>query len=152
MWSVGVIIFVLLVGYPPFMEEKQSDLFRKIRTGDYEFYEDDWDKISDEAIDLIKQLLVLDPTHRLTADEALQSPWFEECDTNTLSNKDLADSIRALKQRRKRLRCGNTALMWSPVNPMADPVPHPHCPHKDTLQDESDHTRHDEEDNNLMVV
>lgn len=125
MWSVGVIIYVLLVGYPPFMEDKQQELFRKIRSGDYEFYEEDWSNISERAIQLIKDLLVVDPTHRLKVDEALANPWFDE-EGNNLSATNLAESLRVLKKRRARLRSVATAVMWMSHDSHKDPVPNPH--------------------------
>lgn len=115
MWSVGVIIYVLLVGYPPFMEDNQQELFRKIRAGSYEFYEEDWVKISDEAKDLIEQLLVVDPKRRMSVDEALRSPWVNEED-DLLSSKDLTESLRHIKERRHRLRNLATAVMWVNTN------------------------------------
>ena len=126
------------------MEDKQQELFRKIRSGDYDFIEEDWAKISDEAVNLIKGLLVVDPDHRLTVDEALSSPWFDECHVH-LSGKCLATSIDSLKDRRQKLRSGNAALMWCSINPHLDPVPHPHCPHKDTIHDNSNSISEDEE-------
>jgi len=54
LWSVGVIVYVLLVGYPPFMEDDQQVLFTKIRKGDYQFYPEDWKNISVDAKKLIQ--------------------------------------------------------------------------------------------------
>jgi calcium/calmodulin-dependent protein kinase I len=75
MWSVGVVIYVVLVGYPPFLEEDQQLQCRKICGAQYEFFEDDWGNISEQARDLIQRLLVVDPDRRLTASEALKHPW-----------------------------------------------------------------------------
>lgn len=95
MWSVGVIIHVLLCGYPPFSDDNQQNLFRKIRMGDWKFNMDDWSHISAEAKTLIKKLLVCNPNQRWTAREALTSPWF----TATLANADLSNSIQTVKRR-----------------------------------------------------
>jgi len=94
MWSVGVIIYVLLVGYPPFMEERQKDLFRKIRQGEYGFDGKDWKKISKSAKKLIKSLLVVDPSHRMTAKKALTHKWIMSQKSLTRS---LHDSQRQLQ-------------------------------------------------------
>ena len=126
MWSVGVIIYVLLVGYPPFMEDKQQDLFRKIRSGEYEFFEEDWVEISEEAKDLIKSLLVTDPAQRLTAVEALQNPWFDVDNDFRLSNRSLTSSLRIIREKRKSLRAIATAVMWMSKDAKADPVPKGH--------------------------
>eukprot|EP00124_Ichthyophonus_hoferi_P004160 Ihof_evm1s425 gene=Ihof_evmTU1s425 len=77
MWSLGVITFVLLCGYPPFSDpdENMFRLFRKIRTGFYVFETPWWDNISDKAKDFINKLLIVDPSKRMTAVEAQKHPW-----------------------------------------------------------------------------
>ena len=97
MWSIGVILFVLLVGYPPFMEDNQRALFHKVRLGEYEFYENDWEGISEEAKLLIKGLLQVDPTCRLTAKQALNDPWITG-DATRLSTRDLTMSLSELRK------------------------------------------------------
>merc|ERR1711920_773668 len=62
MWSLGVITYILLGGYPPFIEENQRDLFRKIKKGQYEFHDEYWSDVSVEAKDLISKLLTVDPS------------------------------------------------------------------------------------------
>jgi serine/threonine protein kinase len=126
MWSVGVIIYVLLVGYPPFMEDKQQDLFRKIRCGEYEFFEEDWIEVSEEAKDLIKNLLLTDPAQRLTAAEALENPWFDVGNDFRLSNRSLTSSLRVIREKRKSLRAIATAVMWISRDAKAKPVPKGH--------------------------
>jgi len=74
MWSIGVIIYILLVGYPPFYADNDPALFKKIMACEYEFGEG-WDAISYEAKDLVKNLLVKDPKKRLTATQVLKHPW-----------------------------------------------------------------------------
>ena len=98
MWSVGVIIYVSLVGYPPFIEEDQRVLFRKIRLGEYCFYDDDWTDISEESKDLISKLLVVDPDHRCSAAKALNHPWINTEDTAKMSSRDISGSLRKLKE------------------------------------------------------
>ena len=75
MWSIGVIIYVALVGYPPFLEEDQQVQCQKICEAEYQFFEEDWSQISEQARDLIKCLLVVDPDKRLSASQALQHRW-----------------------------------------------------------------------------
>jgi calcium/calmodulin-dependent protein kinase I len=111
LWSIGVVIFVLLVGYPPFLEEKQSDLFAKIRAGDWGFVEKDWAHISLDAKALIKGLLVTDPKERWSLEESLRCRWIQQ-DPNQLSSVTLCDSGVTLKQRRNRLRSLARAFMW----------------------------------------
>jgi len=75
MWSVGVIIYILLSGYPPFYADSAPALFKKIMDVKYDFDDSVWDDISDSAKDLIRNLLVKDPTKRFTAKQCLQHPW-----------------------------------------------------------------------------
>jgi len=81
LWSVGVVIYTILVGYPPFLEQDQQIQCRKICAADYDFFEEDWGNISESAKDLIKNLLVVDPTRRLSASQALQHPWITGANT-----------------------------------------------------------------------
>ena len=75
MWSLGVILFVLLEGNYPFNE---NTLSQQISSAQYSFQAPIWKRISSEAKDLIRQLLVIDPTSRLTAQQALQCKWFQQ--------------------------------------------------------------------------
>ncbi|ORZ21711.1 kinase-like domain-containing protein [Absidia repens] len=75
MWSIGVITFILLVGYTPFYGADQAELFANIIKGEYTFDTEYWDDISDSAKDFIDGLLTYKPELRLTAEEALNHPW-----------------------------------------------------------------------------
>ena len=75
MWSIGVITYILLGGYPPFHDDNQKALFRKIKKGEFEFHEEYWGGVSDEAKNLITGLLQIDPNNRLTVDDMLKHPW-----------------------------------------------------------------------------
>jgi serine/threonine protein kinase len=121
-WAIGIVIFVLLVGYPPFLEENQTVLFDKIRTGDWTFYERDWSKISKDAKNLIRGLLVVDPKERWSVQEALRCEWIKQ-DPSTLSNINLSDSINALRTKRSRLRTMANAVMWMKDNNVCEEVP-----------------------------
>ena len=69
MWSLGVIIYILLCGYPPFHDSNQPRLFRKIRAGQYRFDSPYWDNVSDQAKDLIRRqgTIILKSTYAGTA-------------------------------------------------------------------------------------
>mmetsp|Transcript_29865 Transcript_29865/g.63948 ORF Transcript_29865/g.63948 Transcript_29865/m.63948 type:complete len:344 (+) Transcript_29865:382-1413(+) len=97
MWSVGVILYILLGGYPPFIENTQRELFRKIKRGDYEFHEEYWGTVSKEARNLIKSLLTVDPKKRLTADQALENSWMRG-DAESLAKKGLDKNLESLKR------------------------------------------------------
>jgi calcium/calmodulin-dependent protein kinase (CaM kinase) II/calcium/calmodulin-dependent protein kinase I len=92
MWSIGVIMYILLGGYPPFHENTHKLLFQKIKSGkfrlsviiilfnfnvlgEYEFHREYWKDVSTEARNLISGLLVVDMKKRLTVDQALKHPW-----------------------------------------------------------------------------
>lgn len=98
MWSMGVILYMLLGGYPPFYEpeDDQKAMFRKILAADYQFHADTWDVVSDEAKDLIRGLLTLDPARRLTADQCLAHPWLSKPRTELVAH-DLNRNLVTLK-------------------------------------------------------
>ena len=75
MWGLGVIMYILLVGYPPFNGKSQNELFTLIKKGKYIFHEEFWGDVSTDAKDLIKHLITVDPNERYTADQALESTW-----------------------------------------------------------------------------
>ncbi|XP_056376357.1 serine/threonine-protein kinase DCLK3 [Hyla sarda] len=77
MWATGIILYILLCGFPPFRspERNQEELFEIIQRGEYEFLSPYWDNISEEAKDLVSRLLVLSPLKRFTAKCVLQHSW-----------------------------------------------------------------------------
>lgn len=77
MWSFGVILFILLGGYPPFYKSDNKGLNEKIKCCEYRFHKGYWERVSTMGKDLIQKLLVLNPAERLTADQALACPWFQ---------------------------------------------------------------------------
>ncbi|XP_048872682.1 calcium/calmodulin-dependent protein kinase type 1B isoform X2 [Brienomyrus brachyistius] len=75
LWAVGVISYILLCGYPPFYDENDTELYRQIMKGEYEFDSPFWDDISRSAKDFISHLLQVEPEKRLDCNQALQHPW-----------------------------------------------------------------------------
>ena len=114
MWSIGVILYILLGGYPPFIENNQRDLFRKIKAGEYEFHKDYWDNVSKEAKVLISSLLTVDPKRRLSAREALRNPWISQGD-DTLIGKDLGVNLVEFRKfnAKRKLRAAVRAITIS---------------------------------------
>ncbi|XP_032865524.1 calcium/calmodulin-dependent protein kinase type 1G [Tyto alba] len=95
-WSIGVITYILLCGYPPFYEETESKLFEKIKEGYYEFESPFWDDISESAKDFIRHLLEKNPNTRFTCEEALRHPWING---NTALHRDIYPSVSAQIQK-----------------------------------------------------
>ncbi|KAF0035113.1 hypothetical protein F2P81_012871 [Scophthalmus maximus] len=91
-WSIGVIAYILLCGYPPFYDENDAKLFEQILKAEYEFDSPYWDDISDSAKDFIVHLMQKDPNTRYTCDQALQHPWI--CGDTAL-DKNIHESVSA---------------------------------------------------------
>lgn len=92
MWSVGVIIYILLCGYPPFYADNAPALFKKIMDVKYDFEDPSWDDVSADAKDLIRHLLVKEPSERYTAKQCLENRWVQGKNlstTKSLSMKDI---------------------------------------------------------------
>lgn len=109
-WSLGVIIYILLCGYPPFYDDNVRRLFRQILKANYKFHDDTWGDVSDEAKDLISKLLVVKANKRLSADEVLQHEWFANA---SLSGRDLDKAKDNLKsfQKNKRFKAAANAII-----------------------------------------
>jgi len=75
MWSVGVILYVLLVGFPPFCADDETEVFQLIKDVKYDFEDASWDDVSETAKELVRKLLLRDPTQRLTAKQLADHPW-----------------------------------------------------------------------------
>jgi calcium/calmodulin-dependent protein kinase I len=112
MWSFGVILYILLGGYPPFHDENQKRLFNKIRSGDFQFHPEYWGGVSEEAKDLIRGLLTVDMKRRLTVDQALAHPWLKRS-AEDLASHNLDSNLAELRkyQATKKFRAGVKAVM-----------------------------------------
>nr|AQS60695.1 calcium/calmodulin-dependent protein kinase type 1 isoform X3 [Sogatella furcifera] len=89
-WSIGVISYILLCGYPPFYDENDANLFAQILKGEFDFDSPYWDDISDSAKDFIKQLMCVDVDKRYTCRQALAHPWISG---NAASNKNIHGTV-----------------------------------------------------------
>lgn len=77
-WSCGIILYILLCGYPPFNGENDSEILAKIKLGKFTFPEEEWEHVSDSAKDLIKKLLTFKPEERPTASVSLDHVWIKD--------------------------------------------------------------------------
>ncbi|KAL2079305.1 hypothetical protein ACEWY4_025049 [Coilia grayii] len=103
MWACGVILYILLVGYPPFWDEDQHRLYQQIKTGAYDFPSPEWDTVTPEAKDLINKMLTINPAKRITAAEALKHPWI--CQRSTVASmmhrQETVECLKKFNARRK---------------------------------------------------
>jgi len=90
LWSIGVITYVLLCGFPPFYGKSQAQLFEKILNADYDFPEPEWTQISAEAKDFINHLLVLDVKQRYSTKQCLEHPWLKSVGSNMIANINIS--------------------------------------------------------------
>ena len=97
-WSLGVILYVMLCGFPPFYADDNDTLFRLIKESDFEFPSPYWDNVSDSAKDLIKNLLVVDSHKRLTTEEILKHPWLTQTNHSGTNLPFKADYIEYKKK------------------------------------------------------
>uniref|UniRef100_A0A7S0GFI7 Calmodulin n=1 Tax=Proboscia inermis TaxID=420281 RepID=A0A7S0GFI7_9STRA len=81
-WSIGVITYILLCGYPPFYGDSDTQIFDSVRSGSFDFPESDWDGISNSAKDFIREMLKMDSSKRFTANQALEHQWLLDLDSN----------------------------------------------------------------------
>jgi len=77
LWSCGVIMYILLVGYPPFSGQTDKEVFAKIRSGKFNFQHSDWRLVSSHAQDLIRLFLKLNPRDRINSEQALNHSWIK---------------------------------------------------------------------------
>uniref|UniRef100_A0A669F131 calcium/calmodulin-dependent protein kinase n=1 Tax=Oreochromis niloticus TaxID=8128 RepID=A0A669F131_ORENI len=115
-WACGVILYILLVGYPPFWDEDQHKLYQQIKAGAYDFPSPEWDTVTPEAKNLINQMLTINPAKRITAQEALKHPWV--CQRSTVASmmhrQETVECLKKFNARRKLKVCLLTLLHFFP--------------------------------------
>ncbi|XP_031155719.1 calcium/calmodulin-dependent protein kinase type II delta 1 chain isoform X10 [Sander lucioperca] len=135
MWACGVILYILLVGYPPFWDEDQHRLYQQIKAGAYDFPSPEWDTVTPEAKDLINKMLTINPAKRVTATDALKHPWI--CQRSTVASmmhrQETVECLKKFNARRKlkgailttMLATRNFSAAKSLLNKKADGIKEP---------------------------
>ena len=104
-WACGVIFYILLCGYPPFNGDSDEEIYEAVLKGDFEFPEEEWDSVSENAKLLIKKMLTKNPKKRLSALDSLQDVWFkknlEKEETDKKLAKNVLSNMRKFKKNRK---------------------------------------------------
>lgn len=113
MWALGVILYILLSGYPPFSAQSHLQKQQMIMNANFSFYDKTWNKISSSAKDLISSLLNVDPDKRPTADQILKNPWvIGDSATERQIDPEIVSRLQSLNARRK-FRAAAIASMYT---------------------------------------
>jgi calcium/calmodulin-dependent protein kinase I len=125
-WSIGVVAYILVCGFPPFYDESTPALVQQITSGRYEFPSPWWDPVSENAKSFVRFLLNTDPATRPSAEQALSHPWL----TSEASSAALPSTVSKLKesaakQRLKKVRDCPTRRSHSRAIPAAHPFTTP---------------------------
>lgn len=104
LWSIGVILFVLLCGYPPFWGESDKEVLNKVKAGALNFNPADWKNVSHDAQNLVRNLLKMSQKERFTAEQALQDEWVRDKApraTNVALSAGLVDNLKGFRSQNK---------------------------------------------------
>jgi calcium-dependent protein kinase len=112
-WSLGVILYILLVGYPPFNGSDDKKIIEAVKKGKYTLDEPEWDDVSEEAIDLVRKCLTYDPEKRVSASDALEHSWFKKFAKSNKVEKSLASkALSNLKNFRAEQKLKQATLAY----------------------------------------
>jgi calcium-dependent protein kinase len=115
LWSCGVILYVLLVGYPPFNGRTHEELYQSIISGKYSLTTEEWSKISKNSKDLVSKLLIVDVNLRLSAQKALEHDWIQNFIKKQTPKVDLetfSNAINKLKNFHSRERLQQVTIAY----------------------------------------
>uniref|UniRef100_A0A7S0FJV3 Non-specific serine/threonine protein kinase n=1 Tax=Pyrodinium bahamense TaxID=73915 RepID=A0A7S0FJV3_9DINO len=122
LWSLGVIVFILLVGYMPFSGSEEQQI-ACIQAGRYTKKQEPWSKVSNVAQTFVKSLLTVDPEKRLSAEQALEHPFIKDSNrrpaskgSNTGVDDDIVDALRSFKEATQFRRACLSVMAWSLTN------------------------------------
>ncbi|OXB71805.1 UNVERIFIED_CONTAM: hypothetical protein H355_004657, partial [Colinus virginianus] len=115
-WSCGVILYILLCGYPPFGGQTDQEILKRVERGKYSFDPADWSMVSDEAKSLVKQMLTFEPSKRLSAEEALSHPWIVKFtshkDEDALGKHALTGALGNMRKFQSSQKLAQSALLF----------------------------------------
>lgn len=95
LWSCGVILYILLAGYPPFNGQTDDQIIQAVLQGSFTLDEPEWDEVSDPAKDLVKKLLTYNPVNRISAIDAMNHPWISQNSTVDRVDRNVAKKTLA---------------------------------------------------------
>ncbi|RMX41902.1 hypothetical protein pdam_00006629 [Pocillopora damicornis] len=125
-WSIGVIMYTLLTGRPPFVAETEEKLYELIKKGEVDFSDPCWETCHESAKNLLLGMLKVDPAYRRTAKEILNHPWI----TGDSEASETSNVLELMKMYREELRQSNqTPRRGNTTNQMGPPSPHPRDAH-----------------------
>lgn len=95
-WSLGVCMYVFLSGFPPFPGKNDSEIYDKICKGKFTFHQKEWESVSNDAKNLIKKILKVDPNERPSIEEILDDPWFKNktIGNEIIINEDVVNKLK----------------------------------------------------------
>ncbi|XP_065887189.1 calcium/calmodulin-dependent protein kinase type II subunit alpha-like [Dysidea avara] len=102
-WGCGVVLYILLAGYPPFWDDVQERMYKQIKAARYDFPSPEWDSVTSEAKQLIRGMLTLDQDARLTAEQVLKHPWIKSREkvASTMHRQETITGLKKFNARRK---------------------------------------------------
>ena len=116
-WSLGVIVYILLCGFPPFYADNDAKLYEKIKKGDFEFLKPYWDPVSETAKNFVSQMLIVDPAKRGTCESLMAHPWLKEqqdaASSRKLSTVEKLPELQAAPSRSALSCCSSLNLLRS---------------------------------------
>ena len=115
-WSCGVILYIMLCGYPPFNGETDDDILVAVKKGKFDFPKEEWSSVSKEAIELIKGMLTYEPSKRLSALECISQSWFVKNKGKHVTDKKMAKNVLGNMKKFKRDRKLEQATIGFIVN------------------------------------
>jgi len=106
LWSCGIIMYVLLCGYPPFNGDNDAEIVAKVRLGNFSFDPADWRHISEDAKEIVRGLLQINPRDRFTAHQALKYEWMRLKAPGALghTSTNFVDSLRVFRSQNKLIK------------------------------------------------